>query len=172
MSFGQIDLRLKIAMMNLVLCLVVSLHICMVSICQLKFLRFLGAALSKLSIFKVSTLRIPVKKSLVNNNFSASNPLCSKYNLVLDPCWFLPSQNLMSFPLLEMMVIFCLGTYSRVVRSGVPRGHGSRGNHTLVRIPFLFIMLGTVGLGGFIALRWVSQCNFYLQLLRWLTYCL
>nr|XP_009760071.1 PREDICTED: uncharacterized protein LOC104212487 isoform X3 [Nicotiana sylvestris] len=36
--------------------------------------------------------------------------------------------------------------YSRVVRSGVPRG--GRKNHPLIGLPFIFIILGTVTLGG------------------------
>ncbi|XP_031381674.1 uncharacterized protein LOC116196202 isoform X2 [Punica granatum] len=44
-------------------------------------------------------------------------------------------------------------TYSRVVRTGVPRTHGGRGNRALIGIPFLFIILGTIGLGGFNASR-------------------
>ncbi|EEF47182.1 conserved hypothetical protein [Ricinus communis] len=44
-------------------------------------------------------------------------------------------------------------TYSRVVRTGMPRAHGGRSNHILIRIPFLFIILGTVGLGGLNASR-------------------
>ncbi|XVF72821.1 hypothetical protein PTKIN_Ptkin12aG0151300 [Pterospermum kingtungense] len=38
-------------------------------------------------------------------------------------------------------------TYSHVVRTGVPKAHGGR-NRALVRIPFLLIVLGTIGLGG------------------------
>ncbi|KAG5598276.1 hypothetical protein H5410_029646 [Solanum commersonii] len=39
--------------------------------------------------------------------------------------------------------------YSRVVRSGVPRGGGGgRRNHALIGLPFLFIILGTAALGG------------------------
>ncbi|KDP28327.1 hypothetical protein JCGZ_14098 [Jatropha curcas] len=44
-------------------------------------------------------------------------------------------------------------TYSRVVRTGMPRAHGGRSNNVLIRIPFLFIILGTVGLGGLNATR-------------------
>ncbi|CAI9300358.1 unnamed protein product [Lactuca saligna] len=40
------------------------------------------------------------------------------------------------------------GTYSWVVRTGVPRAHGGRRNHALIGIPFLLIVLGTVTLGG------------------------
>ncbi|XP_071686739.1 uncharacterized protein [Rutidosis leptorrhynchoides] len=45
------------------------------------------------------------------------------------------------------------GTYSRVVRTGVPRTNGGSKNHALIRIPFLFIVLGTVALGGSSATR-------------------
>ncbi|KAH9622263.1 hypothetical protein KSS87_001364 [Heliosperma pusillum] len=38
-------------------------------------------------------------------------------------------------------------TYTRVVRTGVPRANGG-GRHPLVGLPFLFIILGTIGLGG------------------------
>ncbi|XP_059318381.1 uncharacterized protein LOC132068720 isoform X1 [Lycium ferocissimum] len=39
--------------------------------------------------------------------------------------------------------------YSRVVRSGVPRGGGGgRRNHALIGLPFLCIILGTAALGG------------------------
>ncbi|XP_044502522.1 uncharacterized protein LOC123223420 [Mangifera indica] len=41
----------------------------------------------------------------------------------------------------------------RVVRTGVPMANGGRRNHALIRIPFLLIILGTVGLGGFNAAR-------------------
>lgn len=44
-------------------------------------------------------------------------------------------------------------TYARVVRTGVPRAHGGRSNRALIQIPFLFIILGTVGLGGLNATR-------------------
>lgn len=47
----------------------------------------------------------------------------------------------------------CLATYARVVRTGVPRAHGGRSNRALIQIPFLFIILGTVGLGGLNATR-------------------
>lgn len=46
-----------------------------------------------------------------------------------------------------------LGTNIRVVRTGVPRAQGGRGNPALIRVPFLFIILGTVGLGGLNAAR-------------------
>ncbi|PWA96473.1 chaperone DnaJ-domain superfamily protein [Artemisia annua] len=45
------------------------------------------------------------------------------------------------------------GTYSRVVRYGNPRSNGGSKNHALIRIPFLFIVLGTVALGGSSATR-------------------
>ncbi|KAL8236166.1 hypothetical protein R6Q59_017247 [Mikania micrantha] len=45
------------------------------------------------------------------------------------------------------------GTYSRVVRTGVSRTHGGCKNNTLIRIPFLLIVLGTVALGGSSATR-------------------
>ncbi|KAI3741723.1 hypothetical protein L1987_59397 [Smallanthus sonchifolius] len=45
------------------------------------------------------------------------------------------------------------GTYSRVVRTGVPRTHGGSKNKALIRIPFFFIVLGTVALGGSSATR-------------------
>ncbi|KAF3641756.1 putative peptide chain release factor 1-like, mitochondrial-like [Capsicum annuum] len=38
--------------------------------------------------------------------------------------------------------------YSRVVRSGVPRGGGGRRNHALTGLSFLFIILGTATQGG------------------------
>lgn len=44
-------------------------------------------------------------------------------------------------------------TSVRVVRTGVPTASGGRRNHALIGIPFLFIILGTVGLGGFNAAR-------------------
>ncbi|KAB2074275.1 hypothetical protein F383_11156 [Gossypium arboreum] len=44
-------------------------------------------------------------------------------------------------------------TYSRVVRTGVPKAHGGRRNRGLIQIPFLLIVLGTVGLGGLNATR-------------------
>ncbi|KAL9430522.1 hypothetical protein AB3S75_025833 [Citrus x aurantiifolia] len=44
-------------------------------------------------------------------------------------------------------------TSVRVVRTGVPMASGGRRNHPLIGIPFLFIILGTVGLGGFNAAR-------------------
>ncbi|KAL5561091.1 hypothetical protein UlMin_030838 [Ulmus minor] len=44
-------------------------------------------------------------------------------------------------------------TYSRVVKTGVPMAHGGKKNHALVQIPFLFLVLGTVALGGFNATR-------------------
>ncbi|KAA8549024.1 hypothetical protein F0562_000708 [Nyssa sinensis] len=40
------------------------------------------------------------------------------------------------------------GINTRVVRTGVSRAHGGRGNRALVGVPFLFIILGTVVLGG------------------------
>lgn len=39
-------------------------------------------------------------------------------------------------------------SYSRVVRTGVPRVHGGGRHHPLIGLPFLFIIFGTVGLGG------------------------
>lgn len=47
-----------------------------------------------------------------------------------------------------------LATNVRVVRTGVPMTNGGRGNHALIRIPFLLIILGTVGLGGLNATRY------------------
>nr|KJB09516.1 hypothetical protein B456_001G147500 [Gossypium raimondii] len=44
-------------------------------------------------------------------------------------------------------------TYSHVVRTGVPKAHGGRRNRGLIQIPFLLIVLGTVGLGGLNATR-------------------
>ncbi|XP_050264398.1 uncharacterized protein LOC126708625 isoform X3 [Quercus robur] len=44
-------------------------------------------------------------------------------------------------------------TNTRVVRTGVPRAQGGRGNAALIRVPFLFIILGTVALGGLNATR-------------------
>ncbi|KAJ4727903.1 Chaperone DnaJ domain protein [Melia azedarach] len=44
-------------------------------------------------------------------------------------------------------------TNMHVVRTGVPMANGGRRNHALIRIPLLFIILGTVGLGGFNAAR-------------------
>ncbi|OAY48851.1 uncharacterized protein LOC110615789 isoform X6 [Manihot esculenta] len=44
-------------------------------------------------------------------------------------------------------------TYTRVVRTGMPRAHGGRSNQALIRLPFFFIILGTVGLGGLNATR-------------------
>ncbi|XP_039047932.1 dnaJ homolog subfamily B member 6-B isoform X2 [Hibiscus syriacus] len=37
--------------------------------------------------------------------------------------------------------------------SGVPKAHGGRKNRALIQIPFLLIVLGTVGLGGLNATR-------------------
>lgn len=47
--------------------------------------------------------------------------------------------------------------YSRVVRSGVPRGGGGGGrrNHALIGLPFLFIILGTAALGGANVARYI-----------------
>ncbi|XP_030551821.1 protein CAJ1 [Rhodamnia argentea] len=45
------------------------------------------------------------------------------------------------------------GSYVRVVRRGVPSTNGAKGYRALVGIPFLFIVLGTLGLGGFNASR-------------------
>ncbi|KAL2935037.1 Chaperone protein DnaJ [Bienertia sinuspersici] len=39
-------------------------------------------------------------------------------------------------------------TYSRVVRTGVPTVHRGAKHHRFVGLPFLFIIFGTVGLGG------------------------
>ncbi|KAM7521372.1 hypothetical protein LguiA_011274 [Lonicera macranthoides] len=39
-------------------------------------------------------------------------------------------------------------SYSHVVRSGVPRTRGGRRNQFLIGVPFLFIIMGTVALGG------------------------
>ncbi|WRX10705.1 hypothetical protein QQP08_003192 [Theobroma cacao] len=39
-------------------------------------------------------------------------------------------------------------TYSHVVRTGVPKAHGGRRNRAFIQIPFLIIVLGTIGLGG------------------------
>ncbi|GMI73693.1 hypothetical protein like AT3G62190 [Hibiscus trionum] len=44
-------------------------------------------------------------------------------------------------------------TYSHVVRTGVPKAQGGRKNRALIQIPFLLIVLGTVGLGGLNATR-------------------
>ncbi|TYH62907.1 hypothetical protein ES332_D07G152800v1 [Gossypium tomentosum] len=44
-------------------------------------------------------------------------------------------------------------TYSHVVRTGVPKAHGGRRNRGLIQIPFLLIVLETVGLGGLNATR-------------------
>ncbi|MBA0704316.1 hypothetical protein Golax_016582 [Gossypium laxum] len=46
-----------------------------------------------------------------------------------------------------------VATYSHVVRTGVPKAHGGRRNRGLIQIPFLLIVLGTVGLGGLNATR-------------------
>lgn len=46
--------------------------------------------------------------------------------------------------------------YSRVVRSGVPRGGGGRRNNALIGLPFLFIILGTAALGGTNVARYVD----------------
>ncbi|KAF8008253.1 hypothetical protein BT93_K2045 [Corymbia citriodora subsp. variegata] len=45
------------------------------------------------------------------------------------------------------------GSNVRVVRRGVPMANCAKGNPALVGIPFLFIILGTLGLGGFNASR-------------------
>ncbi|KAI3679573.1 hypothetical protein L2E82_51236 [Cichorium intybus] len=45
------------------------------------------------------------------------------------------------------------GTYSRVVRTGVPRAYGGSRNHALIGIPFLCVVLGTIALGGSSATR-------------------
>ncbi|XP_039046178.1 uncharacterized protein LOC120186262 [Hibiscus syriacus] len=44
-------------------------------------------------------------------------------------------------------------TYSHVVRMRVPKAHGGRKNRALIQIPFLLIVLGSVGLGGLNATR-------------------
>ncbi|XP_019054948.1 PREDICTED: dnaJ homolog subfamily B member 3 isoform X2 [Nelumbo nucifera] len=44
-------------------------------------------------------------------------------------------------------------THAQVVRWGVPKVHGGRKNNALVKAPFLFLVLGTVTLGGLIAAR-------------------
>eukprot|EP00262_Sarcandra_glabra_P016165 TRINITY_DN5181_c0_g1_i1.p1 TRINITY_DN5181_c0_g1~~TRINITY_DN5181_c0_g1_i1.p1 ORF type:complete len:135 (+),score=17.77 TRINITY_DN5181_c0_g1_i1:128-532(+) len=44
-------------------------------------------------------------------------------------------------------------TYTRVVRTGVPKVYGGRSNCTLVKVPFLLLILGTVSLGGLNAIR-------------------
>ncbi|XP_048493580.1 uncharacterized protein LOC104894862 [Beta vulgaris subsp. vulgaris] len=44
-------------------------------------------------------------------------------------------------------------TYTRVVRTGVPRVHGGGRHHLSVGLPFVFIILGTVGLGGLNVIR-------------------
>ncbi|WCJ22626.1 Chaperone DnaJ-domain superfamily protein [Euphorbia peplus] len=43
--------------------------------------------------------------------------------------------------------------YAWVVRSGTPRTNAGRSNHVLIKIPFLFIILGTIGLGSLNATR-------------------
>ncbi|KAJ1412518.1 DnaJ domain containing protein [Sesbania bispinosa] len=43
--------------------------------------------------------------------------------------------------------------YSTVVRTGVPRAHGGRKNHAMIKVPFILLILGTVALGGFNASR-------------------
>ncbi|KAJ8623552.1 hypothetical protein MRB53_032081 [Persea americana] len=45
------------------------------------------------------------------------------------------------------------GTYTQVVRTGVPRVYKGRSNHALVSAPFLLLILGTLSLGGFNASR-------------------
>lgn len=50
-------------------------------------------------------------------------------------------------------ILSFLATNMHVVRTGVPMANGGRRNHALIRIPLLFIILGTVGLGGFNAAR-------------------
>ncbi|KAF7153017.1 hypothetical protein RHSIM_Rhsim01G0293200 [Rhododendron simsii] len=45
----------------------------------------------------------------------------------------------------------CSGTI--VVRTGVASVHGGRRNHALIGVPFIFIILGTVALGGLNATR-------------------
>ncbi|PON43220.1 DnaJ domain containing protein [Parasponia andersonii] len=44
-------------------------------------------------------------------------------------------------------------TNERVVKTGVQRALGRRGSHALVRVPFLFLVVGTVAFGGFNASR-------------------
>ncbi|KAF3436602.1 hypothetical protein FNV43_RR23694 [Rhamnella rubrinervis] len=44
-------------------------------------------------------------------------------------------------------------TYARVVKTGVPRAHGGRRNNRLIQVPFLFLIAGTVALGGLNAAR-------------------
>uniref|UniRef100_A0A7N1A4Z2 J domain-containing protein n=1 Tax=Kalanchoe fedtschenkoi TaxID=63787 RepID=A0A7N1A4Z2_KALFE len=44
-------------------------------------------------------------------------------------------------------------SYSRVVRTGVPRSQGGTKYQGLIKVPFLLIIFGTVSLGGFIATR-------------------
>lgn len=58
-------------------------------------------------------------------------------------------------------------TNTRVVRTGVPRAQGGRGNAALIRVPFLFIILGTVALGGLNATRWLTD-----SIMRMVIFCL
>ncbi|XP_042514500.1 uncharacterized protein LOC122089103 isoform X1 [Macadamia integrifolia] len=44
-------------------------------------------------------------------------------------------------------------TRTRVVRTGAPRVHGARSSNALVKAPFLFLILGTITLGGLNAAR-------------------
>ncbi|KAI4301580.1 hypothetical protein L6164_034843 [Bauhinia variegata] len=43
--------------------------------------------------------------------------------------------------------------YSRVMSTGFPRAQGGRRNQTLIKVPFILIMVGTVGLGVLNAAR-------------------
>ncbi|XP_015891801.1 uncharacterized protein LOC107426202 isoform X2 [Ziziphus jujuba] len=47
------------------------------------------------------------------------------------------------------------GEDSASVKTGVPRthGHGGKRNHPFIRLPFLFLIVGTVALGGLNATR-------------------
>ncbi|KAL9691200.1 hypothetical protein QQ045_011619 [Rhodiola kirilowii] len=56
------------------------------------------------------------------------------------------------FSSISFLVVLIKYSYSRVVRTGVPRSQGGK-YQGFVKVPFLFIIFGTVSLGAFIATR-------------------
>lgn len=46
-----------------------------------------------------------------------------------------------------------IAPYARVVKTGVPKAYSGRRNNRLVQVPLLFLIAGTVALGGLNAAR-------------------